>query len=63
MQKKLNYKTHYIHQNIYKSKSCRAAEDFCKFSMERIAGFASIAGGCLGGSLTGVQRILHPLRM
>ena len=54
-EKNLNYKTQDSSQIIYKSKSCRAAEfsKFCKISMERKAGLASIAGGCLGGSLTG----------
>ena len=53
---KSNYETQDINQIIYKSKSCRAAEFsiFCKFSMERKAGLASIAGGCLGSLLTGV---------
>ena len=32
---KLIYKTPDNKQIIYKSKSCRAAEEFCKFSMER----------------------------
>ena len=52
--KKLNYKTQDNNQFKYKSKSCRAAEEFCKFSMERKAGLASITRGCHGGSLTGV---------
>ena len=50
---KKNYKTQDNNQVIYKSKSCRAAEEFCKFSMERKAGLAFIAGGCLGVSFTG----------
>ena len=50
----MNYKTQDNNQIIFKSKSCRAAEEFCKFLMERKAGFASIADGCLGGSLIGV---------
>ena len=56
LQKKINYKTQENNQNIYKSKSCRAAElsKFFTFSVERKAGLASIAEGCLGGSLTGV---------
>ena len=51
MQRKVNYKTKDNNQMIYKSKSCQAAEfsNFCKFSMERKAGLASIASGCLGG--------------
>ena len=34
--------------------TCRTAEVFCKFSMECKAGDPSIAGGCIGGSPTGV---------
>ena len=50
--KKLNYKTQDNNQSYYKSKSCRAAEfsKFCKFSMERKAGLASITGGSLTGN-------------
>ena len=46
-----------------KMKSCRAAEfsKFDNFSMERKAGRASIAGGCLDGSLTGVLGSENPL--
>ena len=51
MQKTLNYETQDNNQFIYKSKSCRAAEEFCKFSMERKAGLASITGGSLAGVL------------
>ena len=56
MQKKLNFKTKDNNQINNKSKSCRAAEfsKFCKFSMERKGCVASIAGGCLGGSPSGV---------
>ena len=51
--KKLNYKTQDNNQFIYKLKSCRAAEfsKFCKLSMERKAGLASITGGSLTGVL------------
>ena len=39
--------------------SCRAAE-FLKFSMDRKFGFESFAGGCPGGSLTGVLGSQNP---
>ena len=47
----------------FEMKSCRAAEfsKFGKLSMERKAGRASIAGGCLEGSLTGVLGSENPL--
>ena len=51
MQKTLNYKTQDNNQFIYKSKSCQAAEEICKFSMERKAGLASITGGSRTGVL------------
>ena len=57
MQKTLNYKTQNNNQFIYKSKSCRAAEEVCKFSMDRKAGLASNTGG----SLTGVLGSENPL--
>ena len=60
MQKNLGYKTQDKSQIIYKSKSCRAIENFCKFSKERRAGLAFIAGGFLGGSLTGVLGSENP---
>ena len=47
-------KTHGNNQNIYRSKSCQAAVELCKFSMVCKAGLVSIAGDCLDGSLTGV---------
>ena len=49
--KKLIYKIQDNNQLIHKSKSCRAAEEFCKFSMERKAGLASNTGGSLTGVL------------
>ena len=47
----------------FEMKSCRAAEfsKFVNFSLERKAGRASIAGGCLGGSLTEVLGSENPL--
>ena len=52
-EKKINQKTRDSKRVIYKSKSCRAAEfsKFCKLSMERKAGLASITGGSLTGGL------------
>ena len=49
--KKLNYKTQDNNQFNYKSKSCRAAEEFCKFSIERKASLAYITGASLTGVL------------
>ena len=46
--KRSQYQTTFIYKNIY-SKSCRAAEEFWRFSIERRAGRGSIAGGCCGG--------------
>ena len=45
--KKINYKTQDNNQFNCKSKSCRAAEEFWKFPMEREAGLVSITGGSL----------------
>ena len=52
-EKKINHETRDKKQVIYKSKSSRAAEFsiFCKFSLERKAGLASITGGSLTGGL------------
>ena len=49
--KKLNYKTQDNNQFAYKSKNGRAAEEICKFSMERKGGLAFITGGSLTGVL------------
>ena len=58
--KKFNFKTQNNNQFVYKSKRCRAAKEFRKFSKKRKADLASIAGGRVCGLLTGDLGSVNP---